>query len=154
MTAQAEALVLPGVSRRDRPTCGPARESGRRTVLQTAAVIGAEFGTDLLAGITRADVETCLDACEAAVDARLLIESGVDRWRFMHALIRGTLIEQESTSRRGLVHRKAAALLEADDPPDPVAIAYHWSRASGTESPPGPPHGLSAGDKAMSHLAA
>jgi class 3 adenylate cyclase len=102
-------------------------------VLRSAAVIGYEFDVDLLADVVGRDADDVLDALDAAAAANLVIEIGVDRHRFAHALVRETLHAELSSSRRARQHRKVAEALEArhaDDIDAVVAeLATHWAEA-------------------------
>ena len=78
-------------------------------VLRSAAVIGYEFDIDLLADVTGNDIDDVLDALDAAAAANLAIEVGVGRHRFAHALVRETLHDELSATRRARQHRRVAA---------------------------------------------
>ena len=108
-------------------------------VLRSAAVIGYEFDVDLLADVVGRDADDVLDALDTAAAANLVIEIGVDRHRFAHALVRETLHEELSSSRRARQHRKVAEALEArhaDDIDDVVTeLATHWAEASAGGDP-------------------
>ncbi len=109
------------------------------TVLRSAAVIGYEFDVDLLADVVGRDAEDVLDALDVAARANLVIEVGVDRHRFAHALVRETLHGELSSSRRARQHRRVAEALEArhaDDLDAVVAeLATHWAEASAGGDP-------------------
>jgi len=103
-------------------------------VLRTAAVIGSEFEVGVLADVVEADAEEVLDSLEIAVAASLVVEVGVDRFRFAHALVRDTLHAELSSSRRSREHHKVAVAIEArhrnsldDVIPE---LATHWAEAS------------------------
>lgn len=108
-------------------------------VLRSAAVIGYEFDVDLLADVVGRDVDDVLDALETATAASLVLEVGVDRHRFAHALVRETLHAELSSSRRARQHRKVAEAIEARNggaPDDVVAeLATHWAEASAGGDP-------------------
>jgi class 3 adenylate cyclase/tetratricopeptide (TPR) repeat protein len=109
------------------------------TVLRSAAVIGYEFDVDLLADVVGRDADDVLDALDVAARANLVIEVGVDRHRFAHALVRETLHGELSSSRRARQHRRVAEALEArhaDDLDAVVAeLATHWAEASAGGDP-------------------
>jgi class 3 adenylate cyclase/tetratricopeptide (TPR) repeat protein len=108
-------------------------------VLRSAAVIGYEFDVDLLADVVGRDADDVLDALDTAAAANLVIEVGVNRHRFAHALVRETLHGELSSSRRARQHRKVAEALEArhGDDIDPVVteLATHWAEASAGGDP-------------------
>jgi hypothetical protein len=68
-----------------------------------------------------------------------VIEVGVDRHRFAHALVRETLHAELSSSRRARQHRKVAAAIEArhrDDIDSVISeLATHWLEASAGGDP-------------------
>ena len=108
-------------------------------VLRSAAVIGYEFDVDLLADVLDTDVDDVLDALDTAQAANLVVEIGVDRHRFAHALVRETLHGELSSSRRARQHRKVAEALEArhaDDIDSVITeLATHWAEASAGGDP-------------------
>ncbi len=108
-------------------------------VLRSAAVIGYEFDVDLLADVVGRDADDVLDALDTAAAANLVIEIGVDRHRFAHALVRETLHEELSSSRRARQHRKVAEALEARHAGDidevVTELATHWAEASAGGDP-------------------
>jgi class 3 adenylate cyclase/tetratricopeptide (TPR) repeat protein len=109
------------------------------TVLRSAAVIGYEFDVDLLADVVGRDADDVLDALDVAARANLVIEVGVDRHRFAHALVRETLHGELSSSRRARQHRRVAEALEARHAGDLDAVvaelATHWAEASAGGDP-------------------
>ncbi len=108
-------------------------------VLRAAAVIGYEFDVDLLADVVGRDADSVLDALDTARAASLVIEVGVDRHRFAHALVRETLHGELSASRRARQHRRVAEALEARHVGDLDAVlvdlATHWAEASAGGDP-------------------
>ena len=94
-------------------------------LLGTAAVIGRDVDVELLAELSDLSEGSMLDALDEAVGARIIDETGPDRYRFSHALIRATLYEEQSATRRRRQHRRVAETLEKIRPNDVVALAYH-----------------------------
>jgi class 3 adenylate cyclase/tetratricopeptide (TPR) repeat protein len=94
-------------------------------VLSVAAVIGREFDADAVVAIVDSTEDATLDALDEAVRARLIEETGVDRYRFAHALVRTTLYEELSATRRRRLHRRVGDAIEKLRPDDVVALAYH-----------------------------
>ena len=82
------------------------------TALTTAAVIGREFGFDVLRGVAGLPDGSLLDALEAALNGRLLEETE-NGYHFRHVLIRRTLYDSLSRVRRARLHSLAAETLEA-----------------------------------------
>ncbi len=113
------------ISRLDEPT---------QRSLSVAAVIGAEFDVRVLADVIGIDEDDALDQLDRARATGLLNEVGLDRYRFGHALVRTTLLEELTTTRRVRTHRKIAEALEARHRADPTKVlpelAYHFGEAS------------------------
>ena len=98
-------------------------------VLSVAAVLGRDFDVELLAALRDAPEDSLLDALDEAVWAGLAQETGADRYRFAHVLVRATLLEELSATRRRRLHRRAGEAIEKLRPDDVVALAYHFSQA-------------------------
>ncbi len=107
-------------------------DAGR--VLAAAAIVGHEFEVDVVTQLVDVDIDSVLDALDEAAAANLVLDDGVDHYRFAHALVRTTLEEELSTTRRARLHRKAALALEdlhaghLDD----IApqLAHHWAETA------------------------
>ncbi|WP_436762974.1 BTAD domain-containing putative transcriptional regulator [Streptosporangium sp. V21-05] len=97
------------------------------SVLRLAAVAGRESAVDVLVRAADADEEGVLDALEAGVIAGLLDEPGPGRVRFVHALVRDTLVADVTRLRAARMHARIAAALEGSG--DVVALAHHHARA-------------------------
>ena len=124
--------------------------------LRRAAVVGRDFDLATLAALTGADDEDLLDALEAAVRARLVEETGVDAWRFTHALVRAGLYSEWSTSRLVRLHRQVAEALQAHHAEDVGALAYHFGRAAPSDEAAAAKavlYATRAGDQAVERLA-
>ena len=82
--------------------------------LRTAAVVGREFPVDVVAEVAGASEDVALEHIELAIGARLVDEvSDVPgRMTFSHALVRTTLVEELSTTRRVRLHRNIGEALE------------------------------------------
>jgi class 3 adenylate cyclase/tetratricopeptide (TPR) repeat protein len=105
-------------------------------VLTIASVIGRQFALDTLGTLTDLAEDPLLDAVEEAVAAELIVEEPfpVGRFRFRHALIRETLYAELSVTRRVLLHRRIANVLEATYRSDLdthlTELAYHFHDAA------------------------
>ena len=106
-----------------------------RAALAAAAVLGAEFELDALERVTGLDSEALLEAMDDALAESVLVETpdAIGRYRFAHALIRETVDNQLSATRRARLHRRAGEALEAlhADALDDVAaaLAHHFAVA-------------------------
>ncbi len=112
-------------------------------VLHVAAVVGREVGPEVLAAISRRSLDEVIDALEEATAAHVLEES-TDRfghYRFVHALVRQTLMEELSSTRRVRLHWAAGEVLCTLRPGDVAAIAGHLAE------------GVLAGDAAIAAAA-
>lgn len=144
-----------------------------RQVLTLAAVIGREFGLNLVetAGASLNPASALgkgLDLVEEAVAARLIVPmpQGLGQYSFSHALIRETLYEELSPLRRILLHRYVGAALEKMhglspevQPPATAGqllaeLAYHFSQAApGGDVEKAVLYSKQAGERAMQALA-
>jgi class 3 adenylate cyclase/tetratricopeptide (TPR) repeat protein len=107
-------------------------------MLTTAAVIGREFGTDVLQQVEATAEDRLLDILEEALGARVVSEvpGALGRYIFAHALIRETLYEELTATRRVRLHRRIGEALEAlyGSYPEPhlAELAYHFCEAAQT----------------------
>jgi class 3 adenylate cyclase len=105
-------------------------------VLTVASVIGREFGLDALGRVSDVKGDRLLEAMEEAVAARVLSEvpRAAGRYSFSHALMRETLYEELSTTRRVRLHRQIAEVLEelyaGNLEPHLPELAYHFSEGA------------------------
>jgi class 3 adenylate cyclase/tetratricopeptide (TPR) repeat protein len=106
-----------------------------RTALSGAAVIGRDFGIDLLLAVVDLPEAQLLDLLDDAVAASLLRESSgqAGRFTFVHALVEHALYEALGPTRRARLHRRVAEALEeqcGEEPGDRLAeLAAHWGAA-------------------------
>jgi tetratricopeptide (TPR) repeat protein len=120
--AAADGAVPPGV--RDVVD----RRLGRlpvvvRPVLHLAATAGQRFDVALLQRAAPDDVDTLLDALDAAEAAELVRPSGPGWMAFAHALVRDSLLAELSQLRRSRLHARLAAALP--DTADVFERAHH-----------------------------
>jgi DNA-binding SARP family transcriptional activator/predicted ATPase len=107
-----------------------------RQILQTAAVIGRPCGFQLLqAASGRSDDET-INALEAALAHRLLIEQPELGYDFSHHKLRDLILDDMSLARKRLLHRRVAKILAielgvSEKVPSEFAarIAHHYQQA-------------------------
>ncbi|MGC5016294.1 BTAD domain-containing putative transcriptional regulator [Streptosporangium sp. DT93] len=100
---------------------------GGVSILRLAAVAGRESSVDVLVKAADADENGVMDALDAGVVAGLLDEPGPGLVRFVHALVRDTLIADVSRLRATRMHARIAAALEGGG--DIAALAHHHARA-------------------------
>jgi DNA-binding SARP family transcriptional activator len=100
-------------------------------VLRATALVGAEADVDLLAELVGGGIDTVLAGSEAALGARLLVETAPDRFGFTHALVRSTLLDTVSPARRRRLHAQILDVLERQRPAALPALARH-AVAAGT----------------------
>lgn len=102
-------------------------------VLRTAAVIGRDFDLDLVTSVTGISEPETVEHLEAALRARLVHEAGVvGSFSFSHALVRQTLLEELSTTRRVRLHRTIGEALETRGDASAAELAYHFAEAATT----------------------
>lgn len=99
-----------------------------RSLLETGALIGAEFALDDVAAVLGLTGREAIAGIDAAVDAGLLEPAGDDRWRFAHALWREYFDGLIGDERRRSVHARIARLF-LDRGDDPIAAALHVEAA-------------------------
>ncbi len=120
-------------------------------LLSIAAVLGRDFDIEVLTALVDASDAAALDALDQAVRARLIEETGIDRFRFAHALVRTTLYEELSATRRRRLHRGVADALEKLRPHDVRALAHHCIEAGpdGTDFSRALRYSLAAAEEAL-----
>lgn len=132
-------------------------DSAQRT-LSVAAVIGHEFTLPVLADVSGTDDDELLDQLDGARSGGLVDEVGLDRYRFAHALVRATLLEELSTSRRVRTHRKIGEAYERRyaDRLDSVLtdLAHHFGEAAAADPERAVRYAMLAGDRALESSAA
>ncbi|AQZ70417.1 transcriptional regulator [[Actinomadura] parvosata subsp. kistnae] len=105
---------------------------GGVSVLRLAAVAGRESSVDVLVKAADTDEDGVMDALDAGVIAGLLDEPAPGRVRFVHALVRDTLIADVSRLRATRMHARLAAALEGSG--DIAALAHHYARAGSPQA--------------------
>jgi class 3 adenylate cyclase len=82
-------------------------------LLQVAAVVGREFAYDMLTLLGDRDEDALLRLIEEALGARVIEEmEQPGRYRFTHALMQETLLDELSTTRRVRIHGQVGEALE------------------------------------------
>lgn len=101
-------------------------EPGRK-VLDIAAVVGLQFDLDLVAELAGGD-----EGLAEPIERGLMVEIGLGRAAFRHALAREALYGDLPWPRRRALHRQIAACLEARGMPA-GEVAEHWLAAREVE---------------------
>ncbi len=126
-------------------------------VLTIGSVIGREFGLQLLEKVSEVKGDKLLDALEEATAARVIAElpGSADHYWFSHALIRETLYEELSTTRRIRLHRQIGdALEELDAEGNLPQLAYHFAEAApGGDVDKAVEYARKAGERAVAQFA-
>lgn len=106
-----------------------------RAILYAAAVLGRNFGADLLAEVTGVSPQDVLRALRDARTLELIVEDEPPRFSFRHALIQEALSGELLTMERQALHARILECLLVAAPPDVSALAYHaWAARSTTLS--------------------
>jgi DNA-binding SARP family transcriptional activator len=131
-----------------------------RRVLSLASVLGREFRLDALERVSELPGEELLGVLDEAVPERVVAEvpGGIGRLRFSHALIRETLYDELSPSRRVSLHRRVGEALESlygQRPESHLAeLAYHFFEAApGGDAAKAVEYARRAADRAVGLLA-
>ncbi|GAA3520679.1 BTAD domain-containing putative transcriptional regulator [Actinocatenispora rupis] len=100
------------------------------SVLRLAAVAGRETEVDVLVGAADTDEAAVLDALEAGLIAGMLDEPASGRVRFVHSLVRDTMLADLTGLRARHMHARIAAAIERTTPGDISALAHHYANAA------------------------
>ncbi|MFF0815899.1 BTAD domain-containing putative transcriptional regulator [Rhodococcus sp. NPDC003318] len=95
------------------------------STLRRAAVLGREFDLTVLRDLGDLTEDALVDALEPALGANVLVESGPDRLRFAHILIRDVVYADLPGIRRTRLHAAALEVLAERTPDDVAVLARH-----------------------------
>ena len=98
-----------------------------RAALRRLAVVGLRFDTDQFVALAAVDEDTAFDALNRALAADVIAHSG-GGYRFRHALVRESLLDELAPHQRRRIHLDAARQFEAGNAP-PARIARHLVEA-------------------------
>lgn len=134
--------------------------AGTNRILRIGAVVGSEFDFRLIQSVAGLDDEDLLATLDEAAEAHVLLDvASPARYRFAHVLVRDTVYDGLSATRRAVLHRQVAEsieLLHAGHLDDHLpALAHHWSKASMpvAETAKAVDYASRAGDRALAQLA-
>jgi len=122
--------VRAAIRRRVAPLPSPCREA-----LTSAAVIGRDFDLAVLQRACGLDAETMLATLAPALTREIVVRDGhgVGRYRFAHALIRETLVDEIAAADRARLHAQVGEVIEdlyaSDLTPHLAALAHHFREA-------------------------
>lgn len=97
-------------------------EQETQTLLEMSAVLGQAFELSVLQRLAEVNDDTLLEAVEEATQAKVLYDvtgispGAVERYEFVHAIVRKAIIENVSPARVRRIHAAAAAALEQTFP--------------------------------------
>ncbi|WP_437724835.1 ATP-binding protein [Sorangium sp. So ce861] len=137
--ARRSSAQLPGTLRALVGERLAALEAGHREALRAAALVGREFGLPVVAALLEGPAAELEAAAHEACALGVLSPVSPGHYRFSHALVAETLVQELPPARRALLHRRAAEALEARHEGDPAAplheIARHWLEAGVASAP-------------------
>jgi DNA-binding SARP family transcriptional activator len=126
-------------------------------MLVLASVIGREFALEALARLGGVSENELLEILDEALTARVVsdLPDGSGRLRFAHVLIRDTLYEGLTSTRRIRLHRLAVEAFEAvyGDEPGPHLAELAFHAVAGKDFDKGVSYASRAGDHALALLA-
>jgi class 3 adenylate cyclase len=101
-------------------------------LLHAAAVVGREFDGHIMALVLDQPLATVLEGLEPAIGLGLVTETGEGpgRYAFSHALVRATLLDELTTTRRSQLHGKVAESINTLHPDAIDSIAAHYYAAA------------------------
>jgi len=101
--------------------------------LARAALLGSDFGADVVARVSELSDRAARLSLEEAQRAGIVEPGASGRWRFSHALVREAIAEQVSPTLRMQLHGRIGEVLRAEvdrDSAGVVEVAHHLSRAA------------------------
>ena len=102
------------------------------TVLSIASVVGQAMDVEVLVAVSALPEDAVIDALDEASAAALLRESASGTYEFTHALVRSTLYDELSATRRTRRHRQIGEYLEAHGGAS-AALAFHFRRSGSSD---------------------
>ena len=98
-------------------------------LLRVAAVVGELVDVEQLEHIAKLPSEQAGRLMHSAVAAQIIGDAGERRVRFLHALVRETLLSELPARTRASLHLRLAELIERTRPESVEALAFHFAEA-------------------------
>lgn len=162
-TGEADPSLVPGEIREVIRQRVARLSEGGPGLLARAAVIGRDFDLEILMRTTNLGEDDAIHRLDEAVAAGLLDESSSlpGRYSFVHELLRSTLENELSLTRRTTIHRDVGKALEQRDRSLPegrrdrdlASLAWHFSLAGPGEVDRAIQYSARAAEQAESRLA-
>jgi tetratricopeptide (TPR) repeat protein len=152
--AAAEIEVPEGLRQVIRQRVARLSEPARKA-LGVGSIAGPSFKLELLEGVL-GEQAGVLDALDQCISAGLLTEAGPGDYAFAHALVRQTIYDEHTSSRRMRLHRRLGETLEAraDAPAHVEELAHHFAEAAADgQATKAAAYALAAGRNATLRLA-
>ncbi len=102
-------------------------------LLKIGAVLGKEFGLQILADLANLPVEAVEKLLLNAEERHILWSTGPNRYVFIHDKLRETLLDMTPAMERSVLHRSIAEKMERDTPENDFEISYHFDAAGDSE---------------------
>ena len=99
-------------------------------LLRTAAVVGELVDVAQLEHIAEMPAGTVGVLLDGALAAQIIGDAGERRIRFLHALVRETLLSELPARTRASLHLRLAELIERTRPDSMEALAFHFAEAA------------------------
>jgi hypothetical protein len=122
-----------------------------RVALLAGAVLGREFRASVVAATL--GVHEMRQPLAPAVSLGIIVNAGLDRFRFSHALLAEALCDDVPAQQRTQLHLAAAAAIEQLDPTNTSAIAHHLLSAGNLAAQAAVAAAERAAWECMAHLA-
>ncbi len=124
------------------------RDPGAKEMAQIGSVIGRTFDASLLAEVSAVDEARVSGDLVGLVETGILVGGGTSgRFTFRHALLRDLAYGSIPRTRRAVLHRAIAEILEAGGEAAPELLAHHWTHGGSPEQ--AVPHWHRAGSNAV-----
>jgi class 3 adenylate cyclase/tetratricopeptide (TPR) repeat protein len=125
-----------------------------KEIAQIAAVIGREFGSELLGAVAEKSRDALAPALDGLVASHIVLPTGAAQggYLFRHALIQDAAYQSLLLSRRREYHSRIARVLESQfaEIAEPELIAHHFTAAAEPEQ--AIPYWVKAGERALARF--